>query len=74
MATVINNPGTTTDSGSGAGFLVGAVVFLVAIILVLYYGIPAIRSAVGSASGGGGSTGSTQINVPDKVNVDVNQK
>jgi hypothetical protein len=71
MATVINNPGvgTTTDSNSGAGFLVGALVFLVALILILYYGIPALRSAARSTSGASGA----QINVPDKINVDVNQ-
>jgi hypothetical protein len=75
MATVINNPGTgtTTDSGSSASFLIGAIVLLVAVILILYYGLPALRSAAGTARNAGGSGGSAQINVPEKVDVNVNQ-
>lgn len=49
MADVIH-----TNSGSGAGFLIGSVLLIVALALFFIYGLPMIRS-----EGGGG----TEINV-----------
>lgn len=77
MATVINNPGTgtaTSDTGGGLGFLIGMVVLLLVVIAFFYYGVPALRSAAGGGGGGatGGSSGA-EINVPDKVDVNVNR-
>jgi hypothetical protein len=66
MAVVVNNPGTTSDSGSGVGFILGAILLIALMIALFYYGLPYVR---GSFGGGGG----TQINVPDKVDVNVNQ-
>jgi hypothetical protein len=70
MATVINNPApsaTTESSSSGLGFLLGVIALIVFLFVVLYYGGPALRSMTRGANSG------AQINVPDKINVDVNQ-
>jgi hypothetical protein len=64
MATVINNPDTgVRDSGSGLGVVLGVLIAIVVIVLLIVFAVPAIR---GSRSGG------TNINVPDKVQLDVN--
>lgn len=63
---VINNaaPAPASDSG-GMGFLLGVITLIVFVFLMMVYGLPILRNAVGSSS--------PQINVPDKVNVDVKQ-
>lgn len=65
MATIINNPdaGSGSSSGGGAGILIGALVAIVIIALFFIYALPAIRN---NKSG-------TTVNVPDKINVNVNQ-
>lgn len=65
MATIINNPGTSTDQSSGIGFFAGVVLLILFVVVLLYYGLPALRRSM--------SFGGTQINVPDRVQVDVNQ-
>lgn len=65
MATVINNPGATTDHSSGIGFFAGVVLLILFVVALLYYGLPALQRSF--------SFGGTQINVPDRVQVDVNQ-
>lgn len=65
MATIINNPGTTSENSSGIGFFAGIVLLIVFMVALLYYGLPALRRSF--------SFGGTQINVPDQVQVDVNQ-
>lgn len=61
MATVINNPNPgTSDSGGGMGFLAGIVLLVVVVFLFIIYGLPALRQSAGP-----------QINVPDKVDVNV---
>ncbi|HYF05780.1 MAG TPA: hypothetical protein VEA59_06445 [Patescibacteria group bacterium] len=60
MATVINNPDTRSDSS--AGLVIGAIILVLAVVLLLAYGVPAFR----------GANRGTNINVPDKVQVDVN--
>lgn len=72
MATIINNPPTNRvdrvdrevvdRTNSGVGWVLGLIVILAAVLLLLYYGIPALRSASHSAT----------VNVPDHINVDVN--
>jgi hypothetical protein len=64
MATIINNPdsGAGNDSG-GMGMIIGAIVLVLILVLFFIYGLPALR-------GNNGSTGN-QINVPDKVDVNV---
>ena len=74
MATVINNPNpnpsyaerpvlTETRERSGVGFIVGLVLAVILAILLLAYGIPALRN----------NTNDSGVNVPDRINVDVNR-
>jgi hypothetical protein len=77
MATHINNnPGSTREvrevhhehgesGGGGMGFLLGVIVLVVFAALFLVYGLPYIQN---SMRGGG-----TNINIPDKINIDVNR-
>lgn len=53
----------TESSESGMGMMVGLVLILVMGILFFVYGLPMMRSA-----------GTTQINVPDTIDVNVNQQ
>ncbi len=62
MATVINNPDQGDSSGSSGGWIVAIIVLLVVVVLFFIYGLPSIRN---------GNKGTT-VNVPDKVQVDVN--
>lgn len=62
MATIVNNPGTTTDNGSGTGFVIGLLLLLVVAFLFFVYGLPAIRSSMAGPS----------LNVPGKIDVNVN--
>jgi hypothetical protein len=69
MATVVNNPGTTTDGGSGTGFLFGVILLIVFSLIMIFYGIPYIARSVSNV----GVSQAPQVQVPDKINVDVNQ-
>jgi len=64
MATVVNNPTPARDTDSGMGFFVGLLVVIILAVLFFVYALPALRN-----SGSGG----TNLNVPDRINVDVNQ-
>lgn len=46
MTTVVNNPAPASEGGDkgGFGFLIGAVLLIVFVAALLYYGIPAIRN------------------------------
>ena len=67
MATVVNNPGTTTaDSGSSIGMMIGFLLLVALVVLLFIYGIPALR-----AGSGGGTSVTPQFNVPGKVDVNV---
>jgi hypothetical protein len=81
MATVVNNPGTTSDSGSGVG-VIAVVVLVIVALLFFVYGLPALRTGGGVPAPNNNSGGTTnvnlpedkpdaQINVPDKVDVNV---
>ncbi len=63
MATIINTPGTQSESGSGVGVVVGVILAIVVLALLAVYGIPALR---GTAPQNG-----TNIQVPDKIDVNV---
>ena len=65
MVVVNNTAPASSDSGNGLGFLMGVVLLIIFVVLLVYYGIPAIRGAAGSSS--------PQINVPGKVDVNVHQ-
>jgi hypothetical protein len=62
MATVVNNPGTTTDSGGGMGFLLGVILHIVFAILFFLYGLPYLTQSMQGP----------QVNVPGQVDVNVN--
>ena len=64
MATVINNPPASNDSGGGMGIIIGVVVLIALAYLFFVYGLPAIQSM---------QVGTPQINIPSKIDVNVNQ-
>lgn len=66
MATVVNNPPATTSEGGGSGFLVGIILLIVFVILFVFYGLPYLNNSIGGAQ-------APQVNVPGKVDVNVNQ-
>ncbi len=63
MATIINNPDSGGDKGS-VGTIVGLIVLVLIVILFVLYGLPLLR--------GTNRANNTTIQVPDKVQVDVN--
>ncbi|MCL4354419.1 hypothetical protein M1349_03020 [Patescibacteria group bacterium] len=65
MPTIINNPPASESDGGGMGFLVGIVLLIIVVLLFFYYGLPIIRGTIGG--------GAPQINVPGKIDVNVNQ-
>lgn len=64
MTTVINTPQPASDSNSGMGMIVGIVVLIVFGFLFFMYGLPAFRNM---------RLGNPQINIPSKIDVNVNQ-
>jgi hypothetical protein len=64
MATIINNPPENTDSG-GAGLIIGIVMAIIIVFLFVAYALPALRK--------NNNNSGTTINVPDKVDVNVNK-
>lgn len=64
MTTIINTPQPKEDSGGGMGMVIGLVVIVLLGFLFFVYGLPAIRQI---------KLGGTEINVPDKIDVTVNQ-
>ena len=71
MATVVNNPGATQE-GSGMGFLLGVLLLIAFAVIVLFYGLPYLGNSLNNA--GGGSTSAPQVQIPEKVDVNVNQQ
>lgn len=68
MATIVNNPAPAQDTG-GSNFLIGIIILIGFIMLLLYFGIPALRRM-----------GPVQLNipapqvvVPNKIDVNVKQ-
>lgn len=66
MATIVNNPPSNSSNSSGG--LMGLIIVLVVLVVLAYlgyvYGLPAIRQM---------QSGGTQINVPNKIDVNVHQ-
>jgi hypothetical protein len=60
VATIVNTPGSAADSG-GSGFAMGMVAILIIVLLFVFFGLPMLRRGVGS----------TQVNIPDQVDVNV---
>jgi hypothetical protein len=63
MATIVNAPPSETTSNSALGLVLAMIILLVLAILFFVYGLPYFRNTSG-----------TQINVPDKLDVNVNQQ
>jgi len=66
MATIVNNPPTTTSSneGSSMGVVVGVIIALVILALVLMWGVPFLR---------GTSRSGVNVDIPKDINVNVNR-
>ncbi|MBY0538300.1 hypothetical protein K2P47_02790 [Patescibacteria group bacterium] len=62
MTTIINTPGETKDSGTGA-LLFFILALVIVGILVAMYGLPMLRNTTPESG--------TTINVPDSIKVDV---
>lgn len=68
MATVITRSEPVVEhdhyasEGGNSGLILAVILVLLALFLFFYYGLPALRSA-----------GSPQVNVPGKVDVNVNK-
>ncbi len=69
MATIVNNPPANSDNGGGSGFLLGIILLIIVVILFIFYGLPYINGAARN----GGAAQAPQINVPGKIDVNVNQ-
>lgn len=59
MATIVNNPAPSNDS-NGWGFFLGVILLIFFLLLVWRWGLPLMRG--------------TQINIPSKIDVNVNQQ
>lgn len=62
MVTVVNNPPPSDNSGGPMGMIITLVVLFVLGYLGFVYGLPALRQI-----------GSPQINIPNKIDVNINQ-
>lgn len=64
MATIVNTtPAVSRDEGSGMVMVVGLILLFVLLFLFFVYGLPLLRQ----------STNAPQINVPGKIDVNLNQ-
>ena len=63
MTTVVNTPPSSDSSGGPMGMIIGFIVLLVLGYMFIMYGLPAMRNM-----------GGVQINVPDKIDVNVKQQ
>lgn len=64
MTTVVNNPAPSNDSGNVMAMIILLVVLVVLGYLGYVYGLPALRQM---------QSGGVQINIPNKIDVNVNQ-
>ncbi len=55
----------TESSSSGMGFLFGIIMLVVVLMLFFFYGLPILRNM---------TSGGITVNVPDKINVNLNQQ
>lgn len=80
MPTVIQNePAAPVDTSGGMGNAFAIILLVIVVFLLLFYGLPALRGG-----GGGNSTPApdesttiqegTDINVPDQIDVNINQE
>lgn len=69
MTTIVNNPVPTRESG-GSAFLVGIIVLVVFAGVLLYFGIPALKN-MGPIQA---NIPAPQVNIPEKIDVNVTQE
>lgn len=76
MATIINNPpanqAPSSDGGGVAGLVVGIIIAAVLVFLLIFFVLPMMRGGR-NESERGGVTAPTNIQVPDKIEVDINK-
>ncbi len=68
MTTVVNNPAPTPDSG-GSSFLIGVILLIGFVMILLYFGIPAIQR-IGPIQL---NVPAPQVNIPESIDVNVKQ-
>ena len=76
MATIINTPSAPANESNGMGFLIGAVLLIVVVFVLLYTFLPMLRGAAQNAAPqnqGSDNGGGTTIQVPDQIDVNLNQ-
>lgn len=67
MTTIVNTPQPANNSSGPTGIIMALIALIVVLVLVylgFVYGLPALRQM---------KSGGTQINVPDKIDVNVNK-
>ncbi len=64
MATVVNTTPSSTDSGSGLGFVLGIILLVAFFLLFFFYGLPLVTQSLNQST--------PSVQVPDKVDVNVN--
>lgn len=65
MTTIVNTPApANNDSGNGMGMIIGIFVLIIMAYVFFVYGLPAISNM---------KIGTPQINVPNKIDVNVKQ-
>ncbi len=62
MTTIVNTPAPAEKSDGGMGMMIGLIVLAAVVLIFFVYGLPAIRQM-----------GSPQINIPSKIDVNINQ-
>lgn len=71
MATVVNTTNPASSDNGGSGFLIGIIILVLALIAIIYIGIPAfnrVRSNPVPVN-----VQAPNIVIPDKIDVQVNQ-
>lgn len=64
MATIVNTtPATSTDNGSGLGFVLGIILLIAFFMLVFFYGIPLLTQSFNQSV--------PSVQVPGKIDVNV---
>lgn len=64
MATIVNNPPPANNSSGPVGLIITLIVLFVLLYLGFMYGLPAIQRI---------QFGTPQINIPSKIDVNINQ-
>lgn len=64
MTTIVNTPPSSDNSSGLMNLIIGLIILIVVGYLGFVYGLPALQNM---------KLGSPQINVPDKIDINVNQ-